>query len=383
MICDLKKCTGCYACFNICPKNCIKMIEDDFGFLYPKIDYQKCIKCNLCRHICPSLNHVELKMPLTSYASWALDKYEHKSSTSGGVASVLSRYIIRNGGVVFGAAVDNDLNISHIRIDKEADLARLKGSKYVQSMIKDTYNQCLKDLKDKKLVLFTGTPCQIAGLKKFLRREYENLYTIDIICHGVPSKKYLNDYISSKCKNIPYDNISFRDECGFNFRLINNEEVVFLEPMNDSLYYIGFMQSLFYRESCYTCDYAQHKRCSDITIGDFWGLGSKVKFEHSKKNGISVILPITEKGMNILNKCKENLFMEERKINEAVEGNTQLRVPSMKFKNYYKFKDEYIKYGFMKASKRSLQEYIVLRNIKIMIKRTYIYKILKNKGNMK
>ncbi|WP_338432716.1 Coenzyme F420 hydrogenase/dehydrogenase, beta subunit C-terminal domain [Clostridium tyrobutyricum] len=383
MICENNKCTSCYLCYNICPKQCISMNENEYGFVRPTIDKEKCINCNLCRKSCPSINQVKFRKPKTAYASWALDQSERNSSTSGGVASIFSNYIIKNNGIVFGASVEDRI-VKHIRVDKRNDLIKLKGSKYVHSKIGDIYKQVKQELEIDKNVLFIGTPCQVAGIQQYLKKNYENFMTVDIICHGVPSQKILRDYIKENFPNEDYNNICFRDPKGYNLKLLKDNKVLINISMEESLYYLGFMKSLFFNEACYECPYASQERVSDITIGDFWGLGDNVPFEHNKDMGVSVILPNTQKGLMLVNKCKDKMFLEERSVIEAVNGNDQLKRPSSKYKNYDLFRKLYVKKEFNYAARKSLQFDISVDKMKVRLKKNKlvfkIIKALKNRG---
>lgn len=353
-ICEKEKCTSCYACMNICPKDAVYMETDELGNLYPKINKEMCIDCGLCRKVCPSNNELNLNKPKHVYAAWALKNSERKSSTSGGVATIFSRTVIKNNGVVFGAALDNEMEVRHIQVLNEEDLNRLRGSKYVQSKIVDVYSKVKSSLEDNKEVIFIGTPCQVSGLKHFLRRDtYSNLVTVDLVCHGIPSGKLLMDYIKDRGVN-KFDSISFRDEKGFNLRLGLEGEEILNDPMDKCEYYRGFMNALFYRENCYSCPYACAERCGDITIGDFWGLGKEEKFDKSVEDGVSLVLVNTRRGEEFFDKCKEELYYEERSLKEAVEGNSQLRSPSSKHKNNELFKKLYVRKGIRHAVKRSL-----------------------------
>lgn len=387
MICDKNKCTGCHACYNVCPKKCIAMREDEYGFMHPEININECISCNLCKKTCPAINQVEYRKPKIAYAAWALNECERESSTSGGVASIFSNYIIENGGVVFGVSIEDNV-IKHIKVDKKNDLIKIKGSKYVQSKIGDTYKEAKKELEIGRKVLFIGTPCQIAGLIKYLDRGYENLITIDIICHGVPSQKILGDYIKENFALHDFNKISFRDKDEFNFKLLKDDKTLVNIPMTKSFYYTGFMKSLFYNEACYECPFSTEKRISDATIGDFWGLGEEKAFEHDKIKGVSLILPNTEKGLMLVYKCKDKMFLEERNVSEAIYGNDQLRRPAIKHKNYDLFRKLYVKKGFNYAAKKSLQFDMNLDKIKAELKKNrLIFKMIKkykkNKNNIK
>lgn len=328
-ICDENQCTGCAACANRCPKQCIEMQPDLHGFIHPKINDAECINCELCIRTCPANIQMEGHIPNKAFAAWSLSTEDRNSSTSGGAASVFGQYIINNGGIVYGAAVCNGKEVNHIRVSKQNELYRLKGSKYVQSSINDCYKAVKEDLKSDKRVLFTGTPCQIAGLRQFLSKEYENLITVDIICHGVPSLSLLHDHIKGRCDISKVSNITFREKDGFTMNVMENSKTVYRKSFPYDSYMNGFMYALFYRPSCYKCHYACPSRISDVTIGDFWGLGAFSEVKYSKDK-VSVILTNTEKGEQLLASCSNKLFLEERPVEEAINGNTQLQHPSTK-----------------------------------------------------
>lgn len=376
MFCEKNKCTGCFACYNICPKNAIQMIEDDNGFIYPKIDSEKCIKCGLCRKICPAINEVELKEPLQCFAMQAKNSEILGNSTSGGAAAVFSRFIIKNGGIVYGATFEQNFKIQHVRIDSLDQLEKIKGSKYVHCYINNTYSMIKKDLQSDKKVLFTGTPCQVAGLKKYLMKEFENLYCIDIICHGVPSQMYLKEELSKYLDIDDITSLKFRSEDEFKIIAMHDGKKVLEKDKTESMYYDGFMDGFFYRENCYSCKYANSKRISDITIGDFWGIGKDSKFYKNKNKGLSVLLPITTKGLYLIEKCKNEMELEERNIEEAVLGNSQLQKPTKMDKNYYKFKKKVAKSSFKKAYRKYKGLAFLKKNLKQKLKNNkLIYKI--------
>jgi coenzyme F420-reducing hydrogenase beta subunit len=233
-------------------------------------------------------------------------------------------------------------------------------------------------LQNDKKVLFIGTPCQVAGLKKFLNKEYENLYTIDLICHGVPPHRYLQEEIKN-VTNEEIDNISFRNKEGFIFELYKNGNKIYKENGATSKYYIGFLEGVFYRENCYNCIYANSKRVSDITIGDFWGLDKSSKLYDRDNSGVSVLLPITDKGLELIEICKDKMNLEDRAVEEAVQGNSQLRNPSKKPKSYDTFRRYYLKTGYIRACNIAMRRKILrgkLKNNKLLYK---IYKIIKGR----
>lgn len=364
MLCERKDCTGCFACQNICPKKCIDFIPDDKGHVYPYINKDICINCGLCSKVCPSLNAVEQKYPITAFASWALNDTERKTSTSGGVASVFSRKVLKNNGVVFGASIGNGLIVKHIMIEKESDLYKLKGSKYVHSYIENSFSLAKEKLDLGIKVLFIGTPCQIAGLRKYLRKEYSNLLTVDIICHGVPSQQMLHE----EAKGLDVDRFTFRDENGYNMQFYKGTKSISCKPMPKSFYLSAFMKGITCRESCHTCSYANEKRVSDITIGDFWGLGELKNASKEVQKGISVILPITEKGLSFVNTCSNDLFLEERAVEEAVQGNGQLKHPSKSDQGRDIFNQLYPNNTFEFSVKKATKYYSIKN---IIIRRIY------------
>lgn len=384
-ICSKEDCTGCFACYNICPVNAIKMQEDEHGFIYPQVCEDKCRKCDLCKSICPVINKVEFKEIKKCYAMYAKDEEIREKSSSGGAATVFSQYILKNKGVVYGATFNkNNIEVRHIRITEIEDLEKLRGSKYVHSYVYDSYMLVKKDLLDSKKVLFIGTPCQIAGLKAFLKKEYDNLYTIDLICHGVPSRKYLCDEILYNIGKIDIDNLTFRDG-GFRLRLLKDGNKIFDASVSESIYYDLFMNGLSFRENCYDCLYAKDSRISDITIGDFWGLESDSRFYGDKDKGVSVLLPITSKGECLINLVKSEIVVEERSIAEAIKGNEQLNHPFKKRLKYFKFYKNYLSNGYVKSYKKIRFLKVAKKNLKNNLKKNKIiiklYKFLKNYKN--
>ncbi|MFR2535226.1 MAG: Coenzyme F420 hydrogenase/dehydrogenase, beta subunit C-terminal domain [Clostridia bacterium] len=347
MICEKEKCTGCFACYNKCPQKCISMKEDAFGAIYPCIDEQKCIHCHLCEKTCPVNHPIKGQMPLKCFAMKSIQKEILRSSTSGGAATIFSKKILEQNGVVYGASFMEDRTVTHIRVEQFVDLKKLQGSKYVHSYMNDTFKQIEIDLKNNRKVLLIGTPCQIGGLHNYLKKEHRNLYTMDIVCHGVPTQKFLQDEINNLVgKKQPVDAISFRNTDGYMLKLYHESKQLSQREMVTSKYYLSFMNGISCRENCYTCPYANLNRVSDITIGDFWGLGKDSAFFETKEEGVSLILPITQKGLAFLQECQEEMQLEERNIEEAIQGNNQLRSPTKKSKQVEIFRNQYIHKGY-------------------------------------
>ena len=353
---EIKKsqCSACMACYNICPKNCITMQYDEYGVLYPIIDEDKCINCGSCSKVCQIHNKAEYNEPIHTYASWTNDYKDRITSSSGAIASVLYNKIIQRKGIAVGVSYNKDLKLIYSYADEKKDLLKYKGSKYSQSYVGEIYNQVRDFLIKDKEVLFVGSPCQVNGLKLFLQRDYEKLITVDIICHGMPSQKYLDEYIKNIEEAIgkKADNLTFRGKENFKFTLLRNEEIIYSKSSEEDKYFFGFLNGIFYRDSCYECKYAKKERVGDITIGDFWGIGEDIPFQNKDKDGgISLVLVNTKKGEKIFNECKNELFLEKRPIEEAIKGNEQLREPSKRNHKNKQFKEEYKKYGFIEAIK--------------------------------
>lgn len=368
-ICERDLCTGCMACVNSCPKECIDIKEDEIGHIYPHIDENKCVNCGKCKKICPVNTKLSGDTADKVYACWSKDIKERESCTSGGLATVISRNIINDRGAVYGSALTQN-GIQHIRVEKEEYLERLKGSKYVQSPVNDVYIPLKNDLENDKKVLFIGTPCQCAGIKAFLGKEYENLYIIDLICTGVPPQKLLWEHLGG----IP-DKIRFRDEDGTRLTVVKDGNVVCKRAVWEDYFLMNFSKHLCFRKSCYSCPFAKYERHSDITLGDFWGLGKTVPFKESIKGGVSAVFINTQKGRALFEGVQEEIFFEEREIKEAIEGNPRYITPSAPHRNRSLFIAKYKKEGFKKALCKALRmeriKYFVYRrkrNLKNLIK---------------
>lgn len=374
MICSKDKCSGCFACFNVCPKKAISMVEDENGFIYPKIDESKCINCGLCKKVCPSLDDCKFNSTIKCYACQQKESDKLSKSTSGGLAYIFSEYILNSNGIVYSSVFENGFKIQHVRIDNINDLSNIRGSKYVHSYINSCYSDVKKDLLDNKKVLFIGTPCQVAGLKKYLIKEYSNLYTIDIICHGVPSQKYLRDEISKYISLDNIDNLKFRKNNEYKFVIYNKNKEIIEKGIEESFYLQGFFEGAIFRENCYSCRYAKHERVSDITIGDFWGLSSDSSLYDKRDKGVSVAFINTELGTELFNLCNKEFNFEERNCEEAYVLNTQLNHCVSMPKKYHKFKKDYVKYGYNIAYKKYRKFSLFKKKVKKILKKMKLYK---------
>ena len=309
-------CCGCSACVQRCPKQCIMMAEDNEGFLYPQVDTSKCVDCHLCEKVCPVINQDEARTPLKVYAAKNSDDDIRLKSSSGGIFTLLAEQTIKGGGVVFGACWDKDWNVKHDYIDNISDLQRFRSSKYLQSVIGDNYLKAEQFLKTGRKVMFTGTPCQIAGLKHFLRKEYDNLLAVEIICHSVPSPGVWQQYLTTRLHTLKWNksdirNISFRDKKTgwktYSFVIENNDGNSFSELSNKNAFMRGFLADLYTRPSCHACPAKQLRSGSDLTLGDFWGIESLMR-EIDDDKGVSAIIVNSDKGKQVLHNINVELY---------------------------------------------------------------------------
>ena len=312
-ILDKSHCCGCASCYSSCPQNCISMEEDAEGFLYPTIDESKCVNCGLCKKVCPFLNPFAQRKPLLISAVKNKSVEVRLKSSSGGVFSLLAGYILERGGVVFGAAFDDKWEVFHTYIEHSSDLDKLRRSKYVQSKIGDTYKKTKDFLNAGRLVLFTVTPCQISGLLHFLRRDYNNLLTMDIVCHSVPSpkvwRKYLREYYSCESVSAVKD-INFRNKIygwkSYSFSLslerdtFGSKKEKFLHSLYfDNLFMKFFLSDTISRPSCFACKAKNGSSGADITVGDYWWINEVCpRFDDDK--GCSVVYVFSKKGRRII-----------------------------------------------------------------------------------
>lgn len=310
---DKSKCSGCGACVQICPKKCIDFKSDSEGFLYPIVDKSQCIECNLCNKVCQYQTEATDRKPIDIYAAYNLNSDVRNESSSGGMFNALAEYIINKGGVVFGAAFDENWNVKHIAIEHKEDLYKIRGSKYLQSRTGDTYKECASFLKQNRWVLYTGTPCQILGLNNFLRKEYDKLITVDVVCHGVPSPKVWQIYLKEQVNGSIIKSISFRSKIkGWrNYSLIiNTDDRTYTFPIeeNVSSYMKGFLKDLYLRPSCYNCISKKFRSSSDISIADYWWI-QNVAPEMDDNKGCSQVYINTKKGLDIFNSL--NIYKKE------------------------------------------------------------------------
>lgn len=356
---DKKDCCGCGACMNICAHHAISMQEDQYGFLYPHIDPEVCVNCGLCKMVCNYQNHDVEHIPLQTYAAIGKDIQLTRKSTSGGIFASIAKEFLEEGGYVCGASFDDDYNVKHIIISKTNDLDKLQGSKYLQSSIGDSYSEVKKLLIKGEKVLFSGTPCQVDGLYGFLRKSYDNLTTIDIVCHGVPNSRMFHDYLNylEKKNNGTISSFVFRDkELGWGC----HGKVVFDTPSGkiekkqweSSTSYIHYFRGgWIYRENCYHCKYACEHRPADITLGDFWGI-EKAHPEYlgkggwNEEDGLSLVVANTDRGVDWIKKSQGAVEYRPSAFDKASARNGNLKHPTPMPSSRQRLLESYNNYGW-------------------------------------
>lgn len=333
-------CSGCGACASICPTQCIRMENDIEGFLYPKVNQEQCINCNKCNKVCPIINPHTKRSPLSCYAAY--NTQSRMNSSSGGVFFLLAKAILEKKGVVCGVAFDETWVTEHVFIETIEQLAKLQGSKYIQSNTKETYKKAFDFLKQNRIVLYTGTPCQIAGLNSFLKQkkiDLTNLFTVELCCHGVPSPSIWKQYLSENVKG-KITNITFRSKTNgwknYTLEIKTNTGIAVNEGKLSNNYMKGFLYNLYCRPVCSNCHFKSFSTESDLSIGDFWGL-SQFYPEKDDDKGMSLILPLTEKGNTLFQEIKKELNYFRISYNEVISGNTNFIKPSPYHPNRKKF----------------------------------------------
>mgnify|MGYP000863702003 CR=1 FL=1 len=321
-----ENCTGCFACSNVCNVKAVNMKLSDEGFYVPEIDESICSDCGACKDVCPVFNYKTNNYnsnKIDVYAAYSTSDNIRLQSSSGGIFSEIGRHIISQGGIVYGARWDSSLNVIHEGIDNPQDLEKLRSSKYVQSKLDDSYRKILKNLENNRKVLFTGTPCQVAALKNFT--DSENLFTIDVVCHGIPSKVVFEEYLKYISSGNAVINYNFRDKS-----LGWSKYMVKAEFKNGSYqcitrqdpFFHGFICDLYSNLPCYSCSFSKLPRPGDITLGDFWGISKDIMDER----GISLVLANNEKGKLLLKELQrsDSVTLIPKTLEEAVKGNPRV-----------------------------------------------------------
>lgn len=335
-----KDCCGCTACQQVCPKHCIKMVQDEEGFLYPELSLKQCVDCGLCEKVCPEINPLDGCIPLECYAAKNKEQEIRKESSSGGIFSLIADYVLAQNGVVFGARFDENWPVIMDYTDKKEDLKKFRGSKYVKCDIGDSYAQVKHFLTIGRKVLYTGSSCQIAGLRKYLRHDYSNLLLVDYLCHGAPSpllwKKYLEEI---SCNNISsLTNISFRNKKRgwkkFSMSIERGDEILADSIFSDNVYMKAFLSDISLRPSCYHCVARNGHSGSDITIGDHWAIRD-IDSSFDDDEGVSLVLVNTSRGANIFDKldviCEPTDFESSKKWNGAFYERTEEHLHRKRF----------------------------------------------------
>lgn len=336
-------CCGCEACVQKCSHNCINFTIDKEGFYYPKVNQDLCVDCGVCDTVCPVINQSDETKPVEVFAAKCTDDEIRLKSSSGGLFSSLAEYVLSEGGVVFGAVYDQDWNVKHISVDDVSDLPLLRGSKYIQSRIGDSFAKARNFLRAGRLVLFVGTACQIAGLKLFLKKEYDNLLAVDVVCHGVPSRKVWQRFVKHLVKSAKNENkvaevesVSFRDK-SFSWKHYSSVLTVKVaekrKQISLSRFMEGFVKDLYLRPSCYACPSKKGKCTSDITLGDFWGI-ENIYPEFDDDKGASLVLINSPAGKIAFEKLHtENIksdYNKALKCNKSLEHSAKVYFLSRK-----------------------------------------------------
>ncbi|MBQ7890383.1 MAG: Coenzyme F420 hydrogenase/dehydrogenase, beta subunit C-terminal domain [Erysipelotrichaceae bacterium] len=335
---NLTQCTGCTACSAVCPKQCIEMKKDAEGFLHPFVNSDQCIQCHLCEKVCPVLSDCSVNKVIPSAcAVISKDESIRLDSSSGGFFSELSTKILEDNGYIYGAAYNELFEVHHICVDNVNDLSKLRGAKYSQSNLGDTFIDIKTKLDQNIKVLFSGTPCQVAGLKSYLRKEYDNLICVDFVCHGVPSPMAWKEYIKYRSEldnqgELPVSiNLRSKDTGWSKYTYSNLFEYKNgkkqYNSSSDSLFMKLFVGDYINRLSCSDCKFKGYSRVSDFTIGDFWGIWDIDPVMDDNK-GTSVVLVQSEKGKKLLDEIKNNLIIKEVTLEQASQQNPSMLVSS-------------------------------------------------------
>ena len=356
-VCEQNKCEGCMASVDICPKQAIE-VKDELSFYNAEIN-EKCIDCGLCHKQCPQNNTPELTKPKAWYQGWAKDSDIRAKGASGGIATSISTSFIRNGGIVYSCYFENGQFRFH-KADNENDLKKFAGSKYVKSNPEGIYNEIKQELNNKS-VLFIGLPCQVAAMKKSVSDNADNLYTADLVCHGTPSPKLLNEFLKQ------YD-ISLESTKEITFRA-NDKRQIWCEGKGlatkgvSDKFTIAYINGYIHTENCYECNYSKLERVSDITLGDSWG---SELYQENSKQGVSLILCQTDKGEELLRNA--NVELKEVDLDNAVANNEQLKHPPVMSEKRKSFLDD-IKKGkpFNKQVRKVLPKQCIKQNIKAIL----------------
>lgn len=381
-ITEKKRCCGCSACKNACPVDAIEMKADEEVFLYPNVDTKKCIQCGLCEKVCPVLNNEKYKKSEISPKAYIFrvnDKGTLKESTSGGFFTPIAEYVLNNNGVVFGVGYDNNFKVIHKKILDKAKIKELVGSKYVQSDINDTFKQAKESIMEGKLVLFSGTPCQIAGLKSFLVKNYENLITVDVVCHGTPSPELWKKYIEyqekkykSKLKEAYFRNKTYGYHSGTMKLVFENNKEYYGSARVDYMLK-GFFEEISSRPSCYNCAFKSKTHCSDFTIFDSWNVSKLVQNLKDDDKGYTNVFVNSKRGLELINQLRGVTKYEVDDIDKMIKLDGKMiencKIPNKNRKEFYKELNEKNYEDVMnKFLKVSYKDYLLEKSKAILYK---------------
>lgn len=356
---DKHKCCGCTACQSACPKQCISMRVDTEGFLYPSVDLFACVDCHLCERVCPVINQGDSTKPLRTLAAVNFDETVRLSSSSGGIFTALAEKVISEGGKVYGARFNKDLGVEHCGSESSEGIADFRGSKYLQSTMGDTYKEVRSELDRGTKVLFTGTPCQVAGLRRFLRKDYDNLLAVDFVCHGVPSPAVWQGYLRA-FSDASIDYAAFRDKQQgwhrYGVRLkgalrSDAREWHRFGIFSDNRFMQVFLANLSLRPSCYDCPAKSGSSGSDITLGDFWGI-EHIDSTMDDDRGTSLVLVNSPKGQSVIDGL--NIKTKEEPYDLAVRHNPSIAVSVEEPVARTKFFSVFNRLGFDAAYKATM-----------------------------
>ncbi len=382
------ECTGCYACYNVCPVNAITMVEDKEGFKYPKVDENKCINCGLCDKTCPLLNKQKKKEEERTLrpkiiAAWSKNEHTRLDSTSGGVFSELAKAIYEENGYVAGAVYNKEWLVEHILSDNIKDLENIRSSKYLQSDMGDTFRKVKEKLEEGRKVLICGSPCQISGLYNYLKKDYDNLYTCDFICRGMNSPKIFKKYIQDleKRYHSKVTNVKFKNKIhgwhNFSTRVDFKNGKKYIGGRYVDSYMIGYLKyNAFIRPCCYECQFKDMPRVADITLADFWGIEAIDKSLDNNK-GTSMILLNSKKGEKLFEKVKQNMSYKEIKSDKVFEENVCISQSVDKTPVRDEVFKEIDNLSYKQLSNKYFPEPSKVGKLKIKIEHTKIYDIIR------
>lgn len=374
-------CTGCHACAGICPKKCIAMEDAGEGFLFPVIDEKECIQCGQCEKVCPILHEPKKSHCTQASAIKSKNQEERGNSTSGGVFPLLAKTVLSDGGIIYGASYQEDFTVRHIAATDQKMLPFLQGAKYVQSIIGTCFQEIQKQLQSGRTVLFSGTPCQCAGLKTFLKKEYNNLITVDLICHGVPSPKVWQTYIDYRAEKenngMRPVKINMRSKVSgwsrYSAEFDYGEGKITRIQNNQDLFIKAFIGNICLRPSCSECKAKGVERCTDLTLGDYWGIWNQhPDFDDNK--GISIVFVHTKQGRKLLKQLQNQMDYLEVDIQDAYKENVSLVDSSKKHEKRKEFMEEVTAENFEKLvnlyfPKKEAEKLGIIQRIKGKIKR--------------